>query len=129
MKRILPATMRGPLSAVLDDLTAWVAHEGYSRTVTSQLLGVARAFSAWMDDHDVSVNDLSTGTMSAFSTHYGPGIPGHTIVSQRLPALCRFLTETGVLSDPGRPRKRPRPPDGKHTPTFFPGRSGTRRMG
>lgn len=116
MKRILPATMRGPLSAVLDDLTAWVAHEGYSRTMTSQLLGVVRAFSAWMDDHDVSGNDLSMGTMSAFSTHYGKGIPGHAIVSQRLPALRRFLTETGVLSDSSRPRKRPRPPDGKHTP-------------
>jgi hypothetical protein len=83
--------------------------------MTSQLLGVARAFSAWMDDHDMSVNDLSTSTMDAFSTHYGTGIAGHSIVSQRLPALRRFLTETGVLPDPGRPRKRPRPPDGKPT--------------
>lgn len=115
MKQILPASMRGPLSSLLDDITVWLAHEGYSRTMTSQLLGVARACSAWMDDHDVSVNDLYTGTMDAFSTHYGPGIPGHTIVSQRLPALRRFLTETGVLPDPGRPRKRPRPPDGKPT--------------
>src|SRR5699024_4889391 len=115
MKHIRPTTMRGPLSATLDKLTDWLAHEGYSRTMTPQLLGVARAFSAWMDDHDVSVNDLSTSTMDAFSTHYGPGIPGHAIVSQRLPALRRFLTETGLLPDPGRPRKRPRPPDGKHT--------------
>lgn len=113
MKQILPATMRGPLSALLDDLTAWLAHEGYSRTMTSQLLGVARAFSAWMDDLDISVNDLSTSTMNAFGTHYKPGIPGHTIVSQRLPALRRFLTENRILPDSGQPRKRPRPPKGK----------------
>jgi site-specific recombinase XerD len=115
MKQILPAIMRGPLSATLDELTAWVAYEGYSRTTTPQILGVARAFSAWMDDHDVSITDLSTNTMDAFSAHYAPGTPGHTIVSQRLPALRRFLTETGVLPIPDQHGKRPRPPDGKHT--------------
>lgn len=113
MKQILPATMRGPLSTMLDDLTDWLAREGYSRTMTPQIVGVARAFSAWMNDHDISVNDLSTSTMDAFSTHYGQGIPGHTIVSQRLPALHRFLTENRILPDSGQPRKRPRPPNGK----------------
>lgn len=113
MKRIMPLTARGPLTVTINELSSWMTSEGYARTMVSQILGVARGLSAWMDDHNLATADLTPNVLDDFQTHYGPGAPGHTIVTTRIPALRRFFTESGLLLDSGSPRKRPRPPDGK----------------
>lgn len=116
MKRIMPLTARGPLTATIDELSSWMTGQGYARTMVPQVLGVARGLSAWMDDHNLTTTDLTPSVLNDFQTHYGPTTPGHTIVTVRIPVLRRFFIESRLLTDADAPRKRPRPPDGKQSP-------------
>lgn len=107
----MPATARGPLAGtVMGRLSAWLAAEGYADTMVPQVLGVARGLSAWMDDHDVALQALTVGELEAFEAGYGPGVAGHVIVRMRVPAVRRFLVETGLLAGALPTRKRARRP-------------------
>ena len=111
MKRVMPATARGPLAGmVMERLSAWLAAKGYSDVMVSQVLGVARGLSVWMVDHDVALEALSVGKLEAFQAGYGPGVPGHVIVRVRVPAVRRFLVESGLLTGAPAIRKRARRP-------------------
>lgn len=111
MMTVMPVAARGPLAgAVMDRLAAWLAAEGYAQTMTPQILGVARGLSAWMADQHVGLGALSVGVLEGFEATYPPGVPGHQLVRMRLPALRRFLIETGHLRGARPVRKRPRPP-------------------
>lgn len=95
----------------MDRLAAWIAAEGYAQTMAPQILGVARGLSAWMADQHVGLDALSVGVLEEFEAAYPPGAPGHQLVQMRLPALRRFLIETGHLRGGVHPvRKRPRRP-------------------
>ncbi|MGP5184907.1 hypothetical protein ACTXKY_14515 [Corynebacterium variabile] len=52
-----------------------------------------------MDNHTLSLNDLNGTILNTFDAAYAPGTPGHAIVSARLPALRRFLTHSGYVTD------------------------------
>jgi site-specific recombinase XerC len=111
---VMPAAVRGPLAGtVMERLSAWLASERYASTMVPQVLGVARGLSAWMDDHDVALRALTVGVLEAFEARYGPGVPGHVIVRVRIPALRRFLIESGYLRGAAVVRKRVRRPVGK----------------
>lgn len=102
MRNVMPAQAGGPLAeTVMERLSAWLATEGYSSSMVPQVLGVARGLSAWMAEHDFGVQDLTLGVLDAFGAEYGPGVPGHALVGQRLPALRRFLGEGGYRLRPG----------------------------
>ncbi|GAB93754.1 tyrosine-type recombinase/integrase [Gordonia rhizosphera] len=64
-----------------------------------------------MDDHDIALKVLTANIIDAFGAEYGPGVAGHTLVSERLPTVRRFLRDAGYLA--GRPGKRARRPAGK----------------
>lgn len=111
VEAVLPATARGPLAGVvLKQLTGWLAAEGYSDVMVPQVLGVARGLSAWMADHQVGLPGLSVGELAAFQAGYGPGVPGHVIVTARVPAVRRFLVEAGLLTGVPLVAKRTRRP-------------------
>jgi hypothetical protein len=108
---VMPVAACGPLAgAVMDRLAAWIAAEGYAQTMVPQILGVARGLSAWMADQHVGLDALSVGFLEEFAAAYPPGGPGHQLVRMRLPALRRFLIETGHLREVHPVRKRPRHP-------------------
>jgi site-specific recombinase XerC len=108
---VMPAAARGPLAGVvMDRLAAWIVAEGYAQTMVPQILGVARGLSAWMDEQDLSLDVLSGGVLEDFESAYPPGVPGHRMVRLRLPALRRFLVETGHLRGVAPVRKRARRP-------------------
>jgi site-specific recombinase XerC len=108
---VMPVAACGPLAgAVMDRLAAWIAAEGYAQTMAPQILGVARGLSAWMADQHVGLDALSVGVLEEFEAAYPPGAPGHQLVRMRLPALRRFLIETGHLREVHPVRKRPRRP-------------------
>lgn len=110
---VMPAVARGPLAGrVMKRLSVWLASERYARTMVPQILGVARGLSAWMDDHDVALKGLSVGDLEAFEACYGPRVPGHVIVRVRMPALRRFLIESGYLTGAPITGKRTRRPGG-----------------
>ncbi|WP_307053695.1 tyrosine-type recombinase/integrase [Arthrobacter bambusae] len=116
---VMPATARGPLAGkVMERLSAWLAAERYASTMVPQVLGVARGLSAWMEDHDVTLEALTVPVLDAFEAGYGPGVAGHVLVRLRLPALRRFLIEAGHLADAVVVRKRGRPPMGKAAPSI-----------
>lgn len=81
--------------------------------MVAQVLGVARGLSSWMADHEVSVKTLSVEVLEGFEADYGPGVAGHVIVKQRVPAVRRFLVEAGHLPADELVRKRVRSPVGK----------------
>lgn len=117
MKTIMPTTTRGPLAGtVMDELAAWLSAECYSAQMVPQILGVARGLSAWLDAHGCGLSTLTISDLDEFDCDYGPGVPGHAIVHQRIPALRRFLIEFGYLIDTSLARKRGRSPTGKPTP-------------
>lgn len=108
---VMPVAACGPLAgAVMDRLAAWIAAEGYAQTMAPQILGVARGLSAWMDDQHVGLDALSVGVLEEFEAAYPPGAPGHQLVRVRVPALRRFLVETGHLRGVRPVRKRLRRP-------------------
>lgn len=108
---VMPVAARGPLAgAVMDRLAAWLAAEEYAQTMVPQILGVARGLSAWMGDQHVGLDAVSVGVLEEFEAAYPPGVPGHQLVRMRLPALRRFLIETGHLVGVHPVRKRPRRP-------------------
>ncbi len=108
---VMPVAARGPLAgAVMDRLAAWLAAEEYAQTMVPQIVGVARGLSAWMDDQHVGLDAVSVGILEQFEGAYPPGVPGHQLVRMRLPALRRFLIETGHLVGVHPVRKRPRRP-------------------
>jgi site-specific recombinase XerC len=108
---VMPATARGPLAGtVMERLSAWLTAEWYAATMAPQILGVARGLSAWMDDHDVALQALTLGELQEFEAAYGRGVAGHTIVRMRLPAVRRFLVETGLLAGAVPPCRRTRRP-------------------
>lgn len=108
---VMPTAARGPLAGtVMDRLAAWIATEGYAPTMAPQILGVGRGLSAWMDDQDVGLDALSVGVLDEFEAAYPPGAPGHQLVRMRVPALRRFLVETGHLRGICPVRKRLRRP-------------------
>lgn len=110
MKAVMPATARGPLAGVvIERFSAWLVAQGYSDTMVPQVLGVARGLSAWMDDHGVALRGLTVGDLEAFQAGYGLGVSGHVIVMLRVPAVRRFLLETGLVAG-ALPRKRARRP-------------------
>lgn len=114
---VMPAVARGPLAGVvMDRLAAWIVAEGYAPTMVPQILGVARGLSAWMDDQHVRLDVLSGGVFEDFESAYPPGVPGHLIVRMRVPALRRFLVETGYLRGVAPVRKRARRPG--HQPSL-----------
>ncbi len=94
----------------MDRLAAWLAAEEYAQTMVPQIVGVARGLSAWMDDQHVGLDAVSVGILEQFEGAYPPGVPGHQLVRMRLPALRRFLIETGHLVGVHPVRKRPRRP-------------------
>lgn len=107
---VMPVAVRGPLAGmVMDRLAAWIVAEGYAQTMAPQILGVAGGLSAWMDDQQVGLDALSVGVLEDFGAAYPPGVAGHQLVRMRLPALRRFLVETGRLREVCPVRKRPRP--------------------
>jgi site-specific recombinase XerC len=98
VKTVMPAVARGPLAGnVMEELSAWLGAEGYSSTMVPQVLGVARGLSAWMDDHDIGLQELGLRELKALEAAYGPGVAGHVIVRMRVPVVRRFLVETGRL--------------------------------
>lgn len=114
MIAVMPVVPRGPLAGmVLERLSAWLAAERYAAGTASQIRGVARGLSAWMEDHDVGLGSLTVGVLDAFETEYGPGVAGHVIVGARLAALRRFLIETDCLAGAAPPARRGRRPVGK----------------
>lgn len=119
MRNVMPAQAGGPLAeTVMERLSAWLATEGYSSSMVPQVLGVARGLSAWMAEHDFGVQDLTLGVLDAFGAEYGPGVPGHALVGQRLPALRRFLGEGGYAAGAVVTRKRCRRPVGQAEPSI-----------
>lgn len=111
MMTVMPVAARGPLAgAVMDRLAAWMVAEGYAQAMVPQILGVARGLSAWMDDQHLGLAVLSGGVLDGFEAAYPPGSPGHLIVRMRVPALRRFLVETGYLRGVALVRKRARRP-------------------
>ncbi len=107
----MPAVARGPLAgAVLERLAAWLAAEGYSARMVSQVMAVARGLSAWMDDHEAALRGLRAEDLDRFVAEFGPGVAGHAIVSMRLPAVRRFLVESGLVAGVPLSRKRQRRP-------------------
>ncbi|MGB5935421.1 MAG: hypothetical protein WBG76_06115, partial [Ornithinimicrobium sp.] len=95
---VMPVVARGPLpGVVMQQLTAWLVAERYARTTAPQVVGVARGLSAWMEDHDVALRAMHAEVLEGFEIDYGVRVPGHAIVRVRLPAVRRFLTETGYL--------------------------------
>lgn len=100
MKPIMPTTACGPLApTVIDQLASWLTTERYAATTVPQITAVARGLSLWMDNHTLSLNDLNGTILNTFDAAYAPGTPGHAIVSARLPALRRFLTHSGYVTD------------------------------
>lgn len=119
MHTVMPVAARGPLAgAVIERLSSWLAKEKYARTVVPQVIAVARGLSAWLEDHDVDLNGLSTDVLGSFIAHYGAGIPGHALVTGRLPTLRRFLIESDHLIGATLPSKLARRPSGKPAPQF-----------
>lgn len=117
MLPVMPVVARGPLAgAVMEQLSAWLRAERYSRTMAPQALGVARGLSAWLEDHDLSLQVLSLQVLEAFQADHAAGVPGHVIVRERVPVVRRFLIETEYLSADAVPRKRVRHPIGKEAP-------------
>lgn len=111
MQTVMPATARGPLAGtVMVRLSAWLEAEEYAASMVPQILGVARGLSAWMDDRDVAVQALTLGELETFQAAYGPGVAGHVIVKMRVPALRRFLVESGLLGGARPARRRTRRP-------------------
>ncbi|MGB3687601.1 MAG: tyrosine-type recombinase/integrase [Ornithinimicrobium sp.] len=108
---VMPVVARGPLpGVVMQQLTAWLVAERYARTTAPQVVGVARGLSAWMEDHDVALRAMHAEVLEGFEIDYGVRVPGHAIVRVRLPAVRRFLTETGYLPGvvpAGRRTRRP----------------------
>lgn len=76
--------------------------------MVSQVMAVARGLSAWRDDHGVAVRALRAGDLAGFAAEFGPGVAGHAIVSMRLPAVRRFLVESGLVAGVPLSRKRQR---------------------
>lgn len=114
---VMPVAVRGPLAGVvMDRLAAWIVAEGYAQTMVPQILGVARGLSAWMADQHLGLDVLSGGVLEDFESAYPPGVSGHLIVRMRVPALRRFLVETGNLRGVVRVRKRARRPG--HQPSL-----------
>jgi hypothetical protein len=114
---VMPVVVRGPLAGVvMDRLAAWIVAEGYAQTMVPQILGVARGLSAWMDDQHLRLDVLSGGVLEDFESAHPPGAPGHLIVRMRVPALRRFLVETGYLRRVVPVRKRARRPG--HQPSL-----------
>jgi site-specific recombinase XerC len=108
---VMPVAVSGPLAGVvMDRLAAWVAAEGYARTMAPQIVGVARGLSAWMDDQQIGLDALSVDILESFEAAYPPGAPGHQLVRMRVPALRRFLVEAGYLREVCPVRKRRRGP-------------------
>lgn len=98
MLSVMPCGARGPLAGVvMERLAAWLSSEGYVAGMVPQVLGVARALSAWMDDRSVALPALTVQTLDAFRGEYGLGVPGHAIVQERIPTVRRFLVEAGYV--------------------------------
>ena len=114
MVPVMPAVAGGPLAGVvMERLSAWLADEGYARSTGSQILGVARGLSAWMNEHDFALSAVTLDVVRGFEAEYGKGVAGHELVRSRVPPLRRFLVESGYLAGVAVPRKRVRPPAGK----------------
>lgn len=111
MQAVMPTTAAGPLAGtILNDLAAWLTAEHYAKTMVGQVMAVGRGLSAWMADRSIRADDLRLATLEAFAASYGPGLPGHVIVSMRLPTLQRFLTRSGYITDVPAVGKRTRGP-------------------
>lgn len=114
MIRIMPASISGPLSgAPIERLSRWLLSEGYTPAVSSQVLAVARGWSAWFDDNSVPLSTVDMATLDDFCHDYGLGVPGHALVTGRIAVICRFMIESGQMPGIPVPAKRPRPPIGK----------------
>lgn len=125
MLTVMPAVSRGPLAGVvMQQLSAWLVAERYAPTTAPQVLGVARGLSAWMEDHDVALRALNAQVLEAFHVGYGLGVPGHAIVRVRLPAVRRFLTETGYLPGLVAAGRRTRRPVAQPVPLISQGAAG-----
>lgn len=108
---VMPVAACGPLAgAVMDRLAAWIAAEGYARTMVPQIMGVARGMSVWMDDQQIGLDALSVGVLEGFEAAYPSGAPGHQLVRMRVPAVRRFLVVTGYVREVYPVRKRCRRP-------------------
>ncbi len=119
MIRVMPAVVSGPLSgAVMEQLSGWLADERYAMTTAAQILAVARGLSTWMDENGIGMPGLSNDSLDSFRDDHGPGVAGHVLVAMRVPALRRFLIETGYLPGAARSRKHARPPAGKPAPVI-----------
>lgn len=111
--RVMPEQVCGPLAdLIVGRLPIWLEAQGYAASTRVQTLAVARGLSAWMLQEDVGLEDLRVVILDAFEDSYGCGVCGHVIVSQRMPAVRRFLMGQGLVADAVAPLKRRRPPDG-----------------
>lgn len=112
--KTMPDVARGPLAeSVLEQLSEWLATERYAATMVPQVLAVARGLSAWMEDHDTSLQAINVDVLKVFQASYGREVPGHAIVKQRVPVVRRFLAESGYLTDVGVGGKRVRGPSAR----------------
>lgn len=114
MRAVMPTVAQGPLAgSVMEQLDAWLKSEDYAPTMVPQILGVARGLSSWMLDNNVDLTALCAGVLTTFEASYGPGVPGHAIVTVRMPALRRFLIEANYITEVTPVSKQPRRPGGR----------------
>ncbi len=96
-ERIWPRRQAGPLAAVMMELIDWLVAQGYAPTTQRNHVRAAARLGSWMVGEDLKLGDLDAERGRRMVREDNERFPEHSSANENVPAVLRFLRETGRL--------------------------------
>ncbi|GAA4026929.1 hypothetical protein GCM10023063_04890 [Arthrobacter methylotrophus] len=96
-ERIWPRRQAGPLAAVMMELIEWLVAQGYAPTTQRNQVRAAARLGSWMVAEDLKLGDLDAERGLRMVREDNERFPEHSSANENVPAVLRFLRETGRL--------------------------------
>jgi len=96
-EKIWPRRPAGPLAAVMMELIEWLVAQGYAPTTQRNHIRAAARLGSWMVAKDLKLGDLDAERGIRMVREDNERFPEHSSANENIPAVLRFLRETGRL--------------------------------